>query len=59
MICGPWSDCVLAMWGVPVLEVNPLDPTGFRSGIIKARMLIDCDVGVLHPAAWTVHSSLT
>lgn len=57
VICGPWSDCVLAMWGVPVLEINPNDPAGFKAGTIEARMLIDCDVGLLHSAAWTVHSS--
>lgn len=59
IISGPWSDCVLAMWGVPTMEVNRNDPAGFKVGTIEARMLIDVDVGLLHPAAWTVHTSVT
>lgn len=59
MIAGPWNDCVLAMWGTPVLEVNPNDPAGFKAGIFEAKIVVDCDVGLLHPAAWTVHTSLT
>lgn len=59
MIAGPWNDCVLAMWGVPVLEVNPNDPEGFKAGVFEAKIVVDCDVGLLHPAAWTVHSTIS
>jgi len=56
VICGPWSDCVLAMWGIPTLEINPNDPQGFKKGTFEARVVIDIDVGLLHPEAWTVHT---
>lgn len=59
VICGPWDDVVFTMWGTPMLEINPNDPVGFRTGIFQARIVVDCDVGVLHPAAWSVVSNLT
>jgi len=55
VVCGPWPDCVLAMWGVPVLEINPNDPEGFKAGTFEARVVTDIDIGLLHPEAWTVH----
>ncbi len=58
MICGPWNDCILAIWGAPTIEINPYDPAGFKAGTFEARILIDCDVAIVHPAAWTVHSSI-
>lgn len=59
MICGPWNDCVLAIWGTPTIEINPYDPSGFKAGTFEARLLIDCDVAIVHPGAWTVHSSIS
>lgn len=56
LICGMWSDCVVGLWGVPMLEINPNDPTGFKKGTFEARVVIDTDVGLLHPEAWTVHT---
>jgi len=55
VICGMWPDAVVAMWGVPVLEINPYDPGGFKKGTFEARVVIDIDVGLLHPEAWSVH----
>lgn len=59
VVYGPWNDCVFAMWGVPMLELNPYSGTNFKTNQIEARMIIDCDVAIMTPAAWTVHSSLT
>lgn len=60
MICGDWSLIYLGIWGEGfVLEVNPFDPTGFKTGTIQARMLVTCDVAVLHPSAFVVASSIT
>jgi len=56
--CGPWNDCVLAVWGVPMLELNPYDPTDFKSGMVGARMMLSADVAFLHPTAWSKHSAL-
>jgi len=41
------------------LELNPFDTTGFKSGIIQARVLVSCDNAVLHPAGFVVASSIT
>ncbi|MDC8451061.1 MAG: phage major capsid protein [Nitrospira sp.] len=60
MICGDWSLLYLGIWGQGfLLEVNPFDPAGFKAGVIQARMLISCDVAVLHPSAFVVASSIT
>ena len=59
VICGPWSDLALAMWGMPYLEINRNDPAGFKAGTVEARIFIDCDVGLLHPGAWSKVSNLT
>lgn len=60
MICGDWSLIYLGIWGQGfVLEINPFDPTGFKTGTIQARMLVTCDVAVLHPNGFVVASSIT
>jgi hypothetical protein len=60
MICGDFSLVYLGFWGAGLfLEINPNDPTGFKSGIIQARVLVSCDVAVLHPSAFIVASSIT
>lgn len=60
MVCGDWSLIYLGIWGEGfVLEVNPFDPTGFKTGTIQARMLVTCDVAVLHPTGFVVASSIT
>ncbi len=59
VLAGPWSDVVVPLWGTPMLEINPSDPADFRAGIIQARIWLSCNVGVQHPASWSVHSALT
>lgn len=59
VVAGPWNDCVFSMWGVPALELSQYSGDNFKSGMIEARMVADCDVAILTPAAWSVHSSLT
>lgn len=58
MIAGPWNDLLLAIWGTPFIEIDPRDPVGFKVGTVQARMMVDCDVALRTPAAWTVHSSI-
>ena len=58
MIAGPWDDLLLGMWGFPRIEIDPTDSTGFKVGTLSARMIVDCDVAVRTPAAWTVHSAI-
>lgn len=60
MICGDWSLVYLGIWGEGfVLEINPFDPSGFRTGTIQARMLVTCDAAVLHPSGFVVANSIT
>jgi hypothetical protein len=60
LICGAWSDAILALWGDGfVFELNPFDPTGFKTGTIQARLVVSCDVAIAHPSAWCVASSIT
>ena len=60
MVCGDWSLIYLGIWGTGVtLEINPCDHAGFKAGLIQARMLISCDVAVLHPSSFIVATSIT
>lgn len=60
MLCGDMALVFLGIWGQGfVLEINPFDPVGFKSGLIHGRMLMSCDVAVLHPSAFIVASSIT
>ncbi|MCC7203117.1 MAG: phage major capsid protein [Nitrospirae bacterium] len=60
MICGAWPYIYLGIWGNGfVVEINPYDNTGFKTGMIQARLLLSMDVSVLHPAAFCVATSIT
>jgi len=60
LICGAWSLMWLGIWGSGfVLEINPYDSTGFKTGTIQARILVNLDVAVLHPAAFCKAESIT
>lgn len=60
LICGAWPLVYLGIWGQGfVVEVNPYDSTGFKTGMITARILISLDVAILHPAAFCVSTSIT
>jgi HK97 family phage major capsid protein len=60
MIAGDWSNIYLGIWGPGfVVEVNPYDQTGFKSGMIQARLIVSCDSAVLHPSGFVVASSIT
>jgi len=60
MICGAWPSIWLGIWGSGfIIEVNPYDSTGFKSGTIQARILVSMDVCILHPAAFCKAESIT
>lgn len=60
MICGAWPLIWLGIWGSGfIVEINPYDSSGFKTGMIQARILVSLDVAVLHPAAFCVSSSIT
>ena len=60
LICGAWPLVYLGIWGSGfVIEINPYDSTGFKTGQIQARILVSLDVCVLHAAAMCVATSIT
>lgn len=59
MISGPWSNLLLPIWGNPRIEINPFDPSGFKSLTVDARLVLDVDVAIQTPAAWVSSSSIT
>lgn len=59
MLAGPWNNAILGIWGTPRIEINPYDQTGFKTMVIEARLIVDIDVAVQTPAAWTAVTSIT
>lgn len=60
MICGAWEAIYFGVWGSGfVVEINPYEASAFKVGTIQARVLVSCDVAVLHPAAFNVATSIT
>ena len=60
MLCGDFSLVYLGIWGAGfTLEINPYDPVGFKAGLIQARIIVSCDIAVLHPNGFVVASSIT
>jgi HK97 family phage major capsid protein len=58
MVLGDWSSVNLVEWaGGLVIEIDPF--SAFSTGIVSVRLLLDCDVLVLQPAAFSVASSIT
>lgn len=60
LICGAWSAIYVGIWGEGfVLEINPYDPTHFKTGVIQGRIIVSADVAVLHAAAFCKSESIT
>jgi HK97 family phage major capsid protein len=58
IICGFWPSVYLGIWGDGfVVEIDP--STYFNSAGLVARLLIDVDVAVIHPAAFCMANSVT
>lgn len=58
MVCGYWPSVVIGIFGAGATLA--LDrATYFNSASVRARLMFECDVAVLHPAAFTVASSIT
>jgi hypothetical protein len=59
-VCGPWPMIYLGIWGAGFqIEINPYDPTHFKSGVIQARLIVSCDVAVRHAKAFVWASAVT
>ena len=60
MIAGAWSQIIVGLWGGGfVFALNPYDNSGFKIGKIQARVIVSADVGVVHPTAFCVSTSVT
>ena len=60
MICGDFGNIYIGVWGAGfVLEINPYDPTHFKTGVIQGRIIVSADVAVLHAAAFCKSESIT
>jgi HK97 family phage major capsid protein len=61
MVSGPWSQVLFALWGGGItVELNPNDPTLFKSGVVQVAVVVSCDVGVLcDPVAFVKSATIT
>lgn len=60
LIAGAWPALYLGVWGQGfTVEINPFDPTHFKTGVIQARIIVSLDVAVLYPVAFCVSTSIT
>lgn len=60
MLCVHWPSVILGLWGPGIeVQINPEDPTLFKTGAVQMRCLVSCDVGVANPAAVNVSASIT
>lgn len=57
LIFGDFSEIVVAEWGVLEVDVNPY--AGFTAGIVGVRAMASVDVGVRHPGAFSVATSVS
>lgn len=59
LICGDFGASVIGIWGPAAVrvEINPFQ--NFAAGLLSARVILSCDLGFPHPAAFNVASSVT
>lgn len=57
MIFGVWNQVIIALWGG--LDIWPDPYTSAADGGVYIRAFQSCDIGVRHPAAFSVASSIT
>ena len=58
LIVGPWSTVYVGLWGDKLtIEVNPF--ANFQTGMLSARMMLDCDVGLPAITMFSKTESLT
>lgn len=60
LICGAWEAVYMGIWGEGfIVEINPFEASNFKVGTIQARVLVSCDVAILHAAAFNVATAIT
>lgn len=56
LVYGNWRELLIGEWGVVELMVNPFDSTGFQNGDVIIRAFQSLDIGLRHPASFSVMS---
>ena len=56
VIFGNWKELLVGEWGVTEILVNPYDSTGFTNGDVVIRAFQTVDIGLRHPASFSVIS---
>jgi len=59
IVAGPWSEVIIAEWGVLEVDLNPYLQANFQAGIVGIRALWTIDVGVRRPATFSVLTSVS
>ncbi len=57
MVCGPWSEVSILVWGGMTVEINPFQ--NFQFGGEAARLLFSFDVVAKEPRVFCVASAIT
>lgn len=57
VVCGDFSQVVMALWGGVEVEINPF--ANFQAGIQGARVMVAMDAAVLNPGAFSVATGIT
>jgi HK97 family phage major capsid protein len=57
-IFGSWNQVIVAMWSGVEILVNPFESTAYSKGNVSVRGIVDADVLVRHPQAFTLWSAI-
>jgi HK97 family phage major capsid protein len=58
-IFGAWNQVIVAMWSGVEILVNPFESTAYSKGNVSVRGIVDADVLVRHPQAFTHWAEIT
>jgi hypothetical protein len=60
MLSGPLAGITLGLWSDLRIEINPYDPSLFKSGGVQIRVLLACDAAMtIDPTSFTLATSIT
>jgi HK97 family phage major capsid protein len=57
VLFGDWSSLIVGTWGVLRVQVHPF--SNFPAGIVAARIMLDCDIGMRSASCFAAASSVT
>jgi HK97 family phage major capsid protein len=60
LICGDWSTAYVLLWGSGLaIDFTEMQPDAFARGGVTGRVLVEIDVVLSRPAAFSIASSIT